>query len=93
MSFSLENIVAVPFIELLSLTKNTGLLDIADHNALTSIKPSMLKHRIKNILINFLADEEILDPSVLSSIFVTHNDLQLRELKIQRCCIVVLRPR
>ena len=44
----------------------------------------MLKHEIKNILIKFMVDEEILDPSALSSILITQTDLQLRELEIQR---------
>ena len=44
----------------------------------------MLKHEIKNILIKFLVDEEILNPSALSSILVTQTDLQLRELEVQR---------
>ena len=70
--------------ELLNLAKKTDLLNIADHYALTSVKPSMLKHEIKNILIKFLVDEEILDPSALSSILITQTDLQLRELEIQR---------
>ena len=70
--------------ELLNLAKKTDLLNIADHYALTSVKPSMLKHEIKNILIKFLVDEEILDPSALSSILITQTDLQLRELEVQR---------
>ena len=69
---------------LLNLAKKTDLLNIADHYALTSVKPSMLKHEIKNILIKFLVDEEILDPSALSSILITQTDLQLRELEVQR---------
>ena len=84
MSFKLENFVAVPSMELLNLAKKTDLLNIADHYALTSVKPSMLKHEIKNILIKFFVDEEILDPSALSSILVTQTDLQLRELEVQR---------
>ena len=44
----------------------------------------MLKHEITNILITFLVDEEILDPSALSSVLITQTDLQLRELKIQQ---------
>ena len=44
----------------------------------------MLKHKIKNILIKFLIDEEILDPSALSSVLITQTDLQLRELEVQR---------
>ena len=84
MSFKLENFVAAPSMELLNLAKKTDLLNIADHYTLTSVKPSMLKHEIKNILIKFLVDEEILDPSALSSILVTQTDLQLRELEVQR---------
>ena len=84
MSFKLENFVAAPSMKLLNLAKKTDLLNIADHYALTSVKPSMLKHEIKNILIKFLVDEEILDPSALSSILVTQTDLQLRELEVQR---------
>ena len=84
MSFKLENFVAAPSMELLNLAKKTDLLNIADHYALTSVKPSMLKHEIKNILIKFLVDEEILDPSALSSVLITQTDLQLRELEIQR---------
>ena len=84
MSFKLENFIAAPSMELLNLAKKTDLLSIADHYALTSVKPSMLKHEIKNLLIKFLVDEEILDPSALSSILVTQTDLQLRELEVQR---------
>ena len=84
MSFKLENFVAAPSMELLNLAKKTDLLNIADHYALTSVKPSMLKHEIKNILIKFLVDEEILDPSALSSVLITQTDLQFRELEIQR---------
>ena len=50
MSFNLENVVAVPSIELLNLTKQTDLLNIANHYAL-------IKHEIRNILIKFLVDE------------------------------------
>ena len=84
MSFKLENFVAAPSMKLLNLAKKTDLLNIADHYALTSVKPSMLKHEIKNILIKFLVDEEILDPSAFSSILITQTDLQLRELEVQR---------
>ena len=66
--------------ELLNLAKKTDLLNIADHYALTS----MFKHEIKNILIKFLVDDEILDPSALSSALITQTDLQLRELEVQR---------
>ena len=84
MSLKLKIFVAAPSMELLNLAKKTDLLNIADHYALTSVKPSMLKHEIKNILIKFWVDEEILDPSALSSVVITQTDLQLRELEIQR---------
>ena len=84
MSFKLENFIAAPSMELLNLAKKTDLLKIADHYTLTSFKPSMFKHEIKNLLIKFLVDEEILDPSALSSILITQTDLQLRELEVQR---------
>ena len=70
--------------KLLNLAKKTELLNIADHYVLTSSKPFMLKHEIKNIWIKYLVDEEILDPSALSSVLVTQTDLQLRELEVQR---------
>ena len=70
--------------ELLNLAKMTNLLNIADHYALTFVEPSMLKHEIKNILIKFLVNEEIHDPSALFSVLVTQTDLQLRELEVQR---------
>ena len=41
----------------------------------------MLKHDIKNILIKFFRDEEILELSALSSVVITQTDLQLRDLK------------
>ena len=70
--------------QLLNLAKKTDLLNIADHYALTSVKPSMLKHEIKNILIKVLVDEEILDLSALSPVLITQTNLQLQELEIQR---------
>ena len=84
MSCKLKNFLAAPSKELLNLAKQTDLFNIADHYALTIVKPSMLKHEIKNILITFLVDEEIIDPSALSSVLITQTDLQLRELEIQR---------
>ena len=44
---------------------------------------SMLKHEIKNILIQFFVDEEIFDSSATSKILVTQTDLQLREIEIK----------
>ena len=84
MSFKLSDFIAAPSQELLDKAKKSDLLDIADHYGLSNIKTSMLKHEIKNILIQFFVDEEIFDSSATSQILVTQTDLQLRELEIKR---------
>ena len=48
-----EDFPSYSSMELLNLAKKTDLLNIADHYALTSVKPSMLKHELKNTLIKF----------------------------------------
>ena len=85
MSCKLENFVAAPSMELLNLAKKADLLlNISDHYALISVKPSMLTHEIKNLLIKVLVDGEILDPSALSFILIAQTDLQLQKLEVQR---------
>ena len=84
MSFKLSNFIAAPSQELLDKAKKSDLLDIADHYGLSNIKTSMLKHELKNILIQFFVDEEIFDSAATSQILVTQTDLQLRELEIKR---------
>ena len=84
MSFKLSDFTASPSQELLDLAKKSDLLDIADHYGLPNIKKTMLKHEIKNILIQFFVDEEIFDSSATSQILVTQTVLQLRELEIKR---------
>ena len=79
MSFKLRDFTASPSQELLDLAKKSDLLDIADHYGLPNVKKTMLKHEIKNILIQFFVDEEIFDSSATSQ-----TDLQLRELEIKR---------
>ena len=83
MSFKLSDFIAAPSQELLDKAKKSDLLDIADHYGLSNIKTSMLKHEIKNILIQFFVDEEIFDSSATSKILVTQTDLQLREIEIK----------
>ena len=51
---------------------------------LTTVHKSMLKQEIKNSLVQFLVDVEILDSSALSLVLVTQTGLQMRELEIQR---------
>ena len=84
MSFELSDFTASPSQELLDLAKTSDLLDIAEHYGLPNVKKTMLKHEIKNILIQFFVDEEIFDSSATSQILVTQTDLQLRELEIKR---------
>ena len=84
MSFKLSDFTSSPSQELLDLAKKSDLLDIADHYGLPNVKKTMLKHEIKNILIQFFVDEEIFDSSATSQILVTQTDLQLRELEIKR---------
>ena len=84
MLFDLQAFIAAPSQELLNLAKKSDLLDIAAHFELTTVNKSMLKQEIKNILVHFLVDKEILDSSALSLVLVTHTGLQMRELEIQK---------
>ena len=63
--------------------KTYDLLDIADHYCLPNVKKTMLKHEIKNSLIQFFVDKEIFHSSSTSQILVTQTDLQLGELEIK----------
>ena len=78
MSFKLEDFIAAPSQELLNLAKKSDLLEIASHYSIPSVKTSMLKHEIKNIIIQFFVDKEIFDPSATSHIMVSQTDIQLR---------------
>ena len=84
MSFKRSDFTASPSQELLDLANKSDLLDIADYYGLPNIKKTMLKHEIKNNLIQFFVDEDIFDSSATSQILVTKTDLQLRELEIKR---------
>ena len=84
MSFDLQAFITAPSQELLNLAKKSDLLDIAAHYELTSVNKSMLKQEIKDILVQFLVDQEILDSSALSLVIVTQTGLQMRELEIQK---------
>ena len=84
MSFDLQAFITAPSQELLDLAKKSDLLDIAAHYELTTVNKSMLKQEIKNILVQFMVDKEILDSSALSLVLVTQTGLQMRELEIQK---------
>ena len=83
MIFKLSYFTVSPSQELLDLAKGSDLLDIAEHYVLPNVKRSMLKHEIKNILIQFLWMRKFLIPRLIS-ILVTQTDLQLRGLEIKR---------
>ena len=84
MSFDLQAFITAPSQELLDLAKKSDLLDIAAHYELTTVNKSMLKQEIKNILVQFLVDKEILDSSALSLVLITQTGLHIRELEIQK---------
>ena len=84
MSFDLQAFITAPSQELLNWAKKSDLLDIAAHYELTSVSKSMLKREIKNILVQFLVDKEILDSSALSLVLVTQTGLQMQELEIRK---------
>ena len=60
------------------------MLDIAAHYELTTVNKSLLKQEIKNILVQYLVDKEILDSSALSLVLVTQTGLQIQELEVQK---------
>ena len=78
MSFQLSDFTASPSQELLDLTKKSDLLDIAELYGLLNVKKTMLKHEIKNILIQFFVDGEIFYSSVTSQILVTQTEREER---------------
>ena len=84
MLFKLEDFIAAPSQELLNLAKKSDLLDIASHYSIPDVKTSMLKREIKNVIIQFLVDEEFFEPSATSLIMVSQTDIQLKELELKR---------
>ena len=84
MSFELQVFIAAPSQESLNLAKTSDLLDIAAHYELTTVNKSMLKQEIKNILVQFLVDNEILDSSTMSLVLATQSGLQMQELEFQK---------
>ena len=84
MLFKLEDFIAAPSQELLNLAKKSDLLDIASHYSIPDVKTSMLKREIKNVIIQFLVDEEFFEPSATSLIMVSKTDIQLKELELKR---------
>ena len=84
MLFKLGDFIAAPSQELLNMAKKSDLLDIASHYSIPDVKTSMLKREIKNVIIQFLVDEEFFEPSATSLIMVSQTDIQLKELELKR---------
>ena len=61
MLFNPNAFITAPSHELLNMVKKSDLLHIAARYESTTVKNSMLKHKIKTILIQVLVDKEILD--------------------------------
>ena len=68
MSFDLDKFTAEPSVELLNLGKKTDLPNLAKHYKLSEIKSSKRKHEIKNILVQYIVDEEIFNENAISLI-------------------------
>ena len=92
MSFDLDKFTAEPSVELLNLGKKADLLNLAKHYKLSEIKSSVRKHEIKNILVQYFVDEEIINENALSLIVDVQSvssskelelKLQIRQLEIQ----------
>ena len=56
-SFKLDAFITALSQELLNLAKKNDILDIASHYNMPNVKPSILNHEIKNIIIQFLVGE------------------------------------
>ena len=83
MFFDLDKFTAKPSVELLNLGKKTDLLNFAKHYKLSEIKSSMLKHEIKNILVQYFVDEEIFNENALSLIVDVQSVSSSKELELK----------
>ena len=80
MSFDLDKFTAEPSAELLNLGKKTDLLNLGKHYKLSEIKPSMRKHEIQNILVQYFVDAEIFNENALSLRVDVQSVSSLKEL-------------
>ena len=83
MSFDLDKFTAEPSVELLNLGEKTDLLNLAKHYKLSEIKSSMRKHEIKNILVQYVVDEEIFNENALSLIVDVQSVSSSKELELK----------
>ena len=83
MSFDQKTFLAEPSQEKFNLAKKSDLLNLASHYQLPEVKSSMRKQEVKNILTQYLINEEIFDESALYLIVESHSDSKLRELEIK----------
>ena len=82
MSFDLEKITHEPSVELLNLGKKPDLLNLAKHYELKEVKSSLRKHEIKNILVQYIVDEDIFDEKALSLIVDVPSVSSSRDLEL-----------
>ena len=66
MSFDQDRFLSSPTQEEFNFAKKSELLGIAKHYNVTEARSSMPKHENKNVLVQYLVDEEIFDDSALS---------------------------
>ena len=83
MSFDLDKFTAESSVELLNLGKKADLLNPAKHYKLSEIRSSMRKHEIKNILVQYFVDEEIVNENVLSLIVDVQLVSSSKELELK----------
>ena len=75
MSFTLKFFTVPPSQELLDLA------NITDLYGLPNVKKTMLKHELKNILIQFIVEEEIFDSSTTCQTLVTQTDFAVERIR------------
>ena len=81
MSLTLKFFTVPPSQELLDLANKSDLLDITDLYGLPNVKKTMLKHELKNILIQFIVEEEIFDSSTTCQTLVTQTDFAVERIR------------
>ena len=83
MSFNLDKFVAQPSQELFLLARKADLLDLSRHYDVTTVKSSMSKQEIRNILIRYFVEQNILGQESLSLIMESQSAIQLKELELK----------
>ena len=92
MSFTPESFMENPSQESLESLRKVDLLNLAEHLQLTSVRTHMRKHEIRNIIVNYLVDNNLLDKSALSLLVEPESaidskqvELELARLEFEKC--------